>query len=96
MSHVVPVAANVKTLMYMKLRARLEFSPANSSLCNSMHAWGHPVASLPSGEGDNTSLLKFCRARAAAGRASHISLHTKLSTLCVVLGWTDTWSATRL
>eukprot|EP00965_Chrysotila_dentata_P002188 72004-Pleurochrysis_carterae.AAC.1 len=76
MFYVVPVATNVKTMIYMGLRAILGCSTGNSCLCNSvgvsplsarwsiheefgytlMCKWGHPAATLPSEEGDYTSL----------------------------------------
>eukprot|EP00965_Chrysotila_dentata_P202309 6181060-Pleurochrysis_carterae.AAC.1 len=53
MFYVVPLATNVKTMMYMGLRAILGCSTGRWTM---MYKWGHPVATLPNDEGDCTSL----------------------------------------
>eukprot|EP00965_Chrysotila_dentata_P194059 6176124-Pleurochrysis_carterae.AAC.1 len=53
MFYVMPVATNVKTMIYMGLCATLGCSSGSSRLCKS---WGHLLATLPSDGGDYTSL----------------------------------------
>eukprot|EP00965_Chrysotila_dentata_P083732 2763067-Pleurochrysis_carterae.AAC.1 len=59
MFYEVPVATSVKTIANIGLRAILGCSTGSSCICNSHRVeLGHPIATLPSDEGDYTSLLQ--------------------------------------